>query len=333
MPWNFPFWQVFRFAAPALMAGNVGLLKHASNVPQCALAIEDIFRRARAPRRRVPDAADPLVRDVALLLDDPRVSAVTLTGSEAAGPRRGEPRRARRSRRRVLELGGSDPFIVMPSADVAKAAAHRGHGAHRSTTVSPASPPSASSCRRLSPTSSLRRFVAAMSALRVGDPMDASTDVGPLATPDLVADLEAQVRATVAAGARVLIGRHAARRAGQLLSLRPCSSTSRRDRRRTARSSSGPWPRCSASRSARRSDRARQRHRRSGSARASGRKTPRSASASCASSKPVRSSSTRWWSSDPRLPFGGVKRSGYGRELGVHGIREFVNVKTVWVSA
>src|ERR1041385_3281534 len=187
MPWNFPFWQVFRFAAPALMAGNVGLLKHASNVPQCALAIEEIFRRCGFPE----GVFQTLLigsEQVARVLDDPRVAAATLTGSEPAGSRVASEA-GKQIKKTVLELGGSDPFIVMPSADLEEAAR---------TAVKARAINNGQSCiaakrfiiAREIPDEFERRFVREMESLTVGDPMDESTDIGPLATEDILRDLD-----------------------------------------------------------------------------------------------------------------------------------------------
>jgi succinate-semialdehyde dehydrogenase / glutarate-semialdehyde dehydrogenase len=327
MPWNFPFWQVFRFAAPALMAGNVGLLKHASNVPQCALAIEGILRRAGFPDGVFQTL---LIRaaDVAPLLDDSRVGAVTLTGSEGAGQDVAS-RAGHALKKTVLELGGSDPFIVMASADVAKAAAT----AAKARTINNGQSCIAAKRFIVSETIAdefLRQFVAAMVALRVGDPMDASTDVGPLATPDLVTDLEAQVKATVVAGARVLTGGTRLPGPGNYFAptvlvdvpagspayseelFGPVASVFRvgsaDEAIRLANDStfglgSSVWTQDDEER---------------------GRFVRELETGQVFVNAMV--------VSDPRVPFGGVKRSGYGRELGVHGIREFVNVKTVWVA-
>src|SRR3989441_3935365 len=203
MPWNFPFWQVFRFGAPVLMAGNVGLLKHASNVPQCALAIADIFSRAG-----FPDGAFQtlLIGSEAVqgVLEDSRVAAATLTGSEPAG-RSVASIAGKQIKKTVLELGGSDPFIVMPSADLKEAVG---------TAVKARTINNGQSCiaaKRFSVHGQIydefeKGFVEAIKALRVGDPMNESTDVGPLATMQILKDLEEQVQVSVAAGAKILTG-------------------------------------------------------------------------------------------------------------------------------
>src|SRR5882757_10905429 len=203
MPWNFPFWQVLRFAAPALMAGNVGLLKHASIVPQCALAIEDVFRRAGFPAgcfQTLLIGSNKVDR----VLGDPRVMAATLTGSEGAGIEVGIGA-AKRIKKVVLELGGSDPFIVMPSANLEVAAA---------TAVKARTINNGQSCiaaKRFIVAESIaeqfeRLFADKMAALKVGDPFDEKTEVGPLATSDGLADLDRDVKKTVEAGAKVLTG-------------------------------------------------------------------------------------------------------------------------------
>ena len=211
MPWNFPFWQVMRFAAPALMAGNVGLLKHASNVPQSALAIEAIFRRAGFPE----GAFQTLLigaNKVDAILNDPRVVAATLTGSENAGIQVGMAA-AKRIKKVVLELGGSDPFIVMPSADLDAAVA---------TGVEARIVNNGQSCiaaKRFIVAESIadefqRRFVERMKSLVIGDPFDEKTDVGPLASQEAVTSLDADVKKTIAAGARLLTGGYPLDRTG-----------------------------------------------------------------------------------------------------------------------
>src|SRR5882724_5037239 len=203
MPWDFPFWQVFRFAAPALMAGNVGLLKHASNVPQCALAIEEIFQRAGFPE----GAFQTLLigsEAVERVLNDARVVAATLTGSEPAG-RSVASIAGKQIKKTVLELGGSDPFIIMPSADLEVAV---------TTAVKARTINNGQSCiaaKRFIVAAEIyesfeRMFVEEMKRLQVGDPLNESTDIGPLATPQILKDLDEQVRKAVASGARVLTG-------------------------------------------------------------------------------------------------------------------------------
>src|SRR5918994_225789 len=211
MPWNFPFWQVFRFAAPALAAGNVGLLKHASNVPQCALAIEDIFTRSGFPNGAFQTLLIG-VDDVQRVIEDPRVVAATLTGSEGAG-RSVASIAGKQIKKTVLELGGSDPFIVMPSADCRAAA----QTAVRSRTINNGQ--SCIAAKRFIVADEIydqfeRAFVDEMKSLRVGDPADESTDIGPLATDQILNDVDEQVKTSVAAGAVVLTGGNKLERAG-----------------------------------------------------------------------------------------------------------------------
>ncbi len=326
MPWNFPFWQVFRFAAPAIMAGNVALLKHASNVPQCALAIEDVLRRAGLPEGVFQtlligsEAVGPLIADA-------RIAAVTLTGSEAAGRDVGA-RAGREIKPSVLELGGSDPFIVMPTASLDDAV----ETAVRARTVNNGQ--SCIAAKRFIVHDEIfdrftARFVERMRSLRVGDPLDEKTEIGPLATPQILADLEDQVQRSVANGARVLTGGRRLDRAGNfyeptvLVDVSEDSPAAREelfgpvapvfrardlaDAIRLANSTTfglgaAAWT----------ADK--QEQQRFGSELEAG---------TIAINGMV--------ASDARLPFGGIKRSGYGRELGEEGIRAFVNVKTVRV--
>jgi succinate-semialdehyde dehydrogenase/glutarate-semialdehyde dehydrogenase len=326
MPWNFPFWQVFRFAAPALMTGNVCLLKHASNVPGCALAIEQVFREAEFPL----GAFQSLLigsDQVSDLISDSRVKAATLTGSEQAGSSLAKAA-GEHVKKTVLELGGSDPFIVMPTADLDEAL---------QTAVEARMINNGQSCiaaKRFIVAEAVadefeHRFVNALAQMKVGDPTDQSVQIGPLASQQVLETLEEQVRRSVNAGARVLIGGHRLEGSGFYYlptALRdvpkespvyseevfgPVASLFRvhdldeaivlandtkfglgasvwtRDEREQARSIDNIE---------------------AGSVFING-----------------------LVKSDPRLPFGGTKNSGYGRELGVYGMREFVNAKTVWV--
>jgi len=326
MPWNFPFWQVFRFAAPALMAGNVGLLKHASNVPQCALAIEDIFRRAGFPAGAFQTL---LVGSEAVqrILEDARVVAATLTGSEPAG-RSVASIAGKQIKKTVLELGGSDPFIVMPSAHLQEAV---------STAVKARTINNGQSCiaaKRFIVAAEIydefeRTFVAEMKALRVGDPLSESTDIGPLATEQILKDVAEQVKTSVAAGALVLTGGKRMDRPGNfyeptvLVNIPPDSPAS-------CEEVFGPVAMLF-------------------------RVKDIDEAIALANATSFGLGAAAWTNdiseqqrfvdeleagsvfingmvaSDPRLPFGGLKNSGYGRELSEFGIREFVNIKTVWI--
>ncbi|HEY1184631.1 MAG TPA: NAD-dependent succinate-semialdehyde dehydrogenase [Bryobacteraceae bacterium] len=327
MPWNFPFWQVFRFAAPALMAGNVGLLKHASNVPQCALAIEEIVRRAGFPA----DVFQTLLIGAAAvegILSDPRVKAATLTGSEPAGIAVAA-QAGRQIKKTVLELGGSDPFVVMPSADLDRAV---------KTAVQARVLNNGQSCiaaKRFIVDARIadefeRRFVTGMAALRVGDPMDESTDVGPLATPAILEELEGQVSRSVAMGATLLTGGHRIERPGNfyaptVLAGVPENAPAYREEL------FGPVAAIFRARDI--DDAIRLAN-----------DTAFGLGASAWSADPAEQRRlideiesgmvfiNGMVASDPRLPFGGIKRSGYGRELAAHGLREFVNIKTVKVA-
>jgi succinate-semialdehyde dehydrogenase/glutarate-semialdehyde dehydrogenase len=326
MPWNFPFWQVFRFAAPALMAGNGGLLKHASNVPQCALAIEEILCRAGFSEG---EFLTLLIESsqVARVIDDPRVAAATLTGSEPAG-RQVASQCGKQIKRTVLELGGSDPFIVMPSANLEEAA---------QTAVKARCINNGQSCiaaKRFIVHDSIyaefeRRYVEGMRALKVGDPMAATTDVGPLATAQIVGELDDQVKRAVAGGARLLTGGKRISGPGNFYEptalgevpkscpvyyeeiFGPVAMLFRvsgiEEAIEVANDSdfglaSSVWTNDSAE---------------------IARFTAEIEAGAVFVNGMV--------ASDPRLPFGGIKNSGYGRELSTFGIREFCNIKTVWI--
>jgi succinate-semialdehyde dehydrogenase/glutarate-semialdehyde dehydrogenase len=328
MPWNFPFWQVFRFAAPALMAGNVGLLKHASNVPQCGLAIEDVLRRAGVPEgvfQTLLVGSDA----VGALIADPRVAAVTLTGSEGAGRDVGS-RAGREIKRSVLELGGSDPFIVMPSAPLDEAVAT----AVRARTVNNGQ--SCIAAKRFIVHDAIfdefaRRFTNGIRSLQVGDPLDERTEIGPLATPKILEDLDDQVRRTVAVGARVLTGGRRLEHPGNfyeptVLIDVPESSPAAREEL------FGPVAPLLRARDA--TDAIRIANSTSfglGAAAWTSDAKERDGFIDELESGTV--AINGMVASDPRLPFGGVKRSGYGRELSEEGIREFVNIKTVRVGS
>jgi len=327
MPWNFPFWQVIRFAAPALMAGNVGLLKHASNVPQCALAIEKIFLEAGFPE----GAFQTLLissGQVDAILSDPRVVAATLTGSEQAGIEVGIAA-AKRIKKVVLELGGSDPFIVMPSADLDAAVA---------TAVEARVINNGQSCiaaKRFIVAEPIadkfeKKFVERMKNLRVGDPFDEKTELGPLATADAVKSLDADVQKSVQAGAKVLTGGHPLTIPGSyyaptVLTDIPKSSPAYgeeffgpvalmfrvRDIDEAIRLANDVRFGLGAS-AWTTDDRERERF------------INELESGMVFINKMV--------ASDPRIPFGGVKSSGHGRELCANGIREFMNIKTVSIA-
>jgi succinate-semialdehyde dehydrogenase/glutarate-semialdehyde dehydrogenase len=327
MPWNFPFWQVFRLAAPALMAGNVVLLKHASNVPQCALAIEDIIQRAG-----FPDGVFHTLligsSQVQRVLEDPRVAGVSLTGSEHAG-RQVAGIAGKELKKAVLELGGSDPFIVTASADLDAAV---------ETAVKARIVNSGQSCiaaKRFIVFDQIadafeQAFTDRMKSLKVGDPLDPATEVGPLSTRDVLNDLADQVRQTVEKGAKVLAGGTVLDRAGNyyaptVLANIPKESPAYGDELfgpvasvfrvpdideaiRVANDTSfglgsSVWTNDPAERARFIDD--------------------IDAGQIFVNGMVV---------SDPRLPFGGVKHSGFGRELGAYGIREFVNIKTVWIN-
>jgi succinate-semialdehyde dehydrogenase / glutarate-semialdehyde dehydrogenase len=324
MPWNFPFWQVFRFIAPSVMAGNVGILKHASNVPQCALAIEEIMLQAGFPEGVFQtllvgaDRVESIVRDS-------RVKAATLTGSEPAG-RALAAAAGSEIKKVVLELGGSDPFIVLPSADLAKAVV---------TGVTARMLNNGQSCiaaKRFIVAEEIAdifeaQFIKGFEALKIGDPTLEDTDIGPLATKSIATELDEQVQRAIAAGAKVLTGG----KPGQgnfyyptiLTGLDPNSDIAKEE-------FFGPVAMLF--------------------------RVPNlDAAIAIANNTPFGLGASAWTNqleeqarliaelkagsvfinslvkSDPRLPFGGIANSGYGRELGIEGIHEFVNIKTVWI--
>ena len=331
MPWNFPFWQVFRFAAPGLMAGNVGLLKHSSNVPQCALAIEDIFRRAGFPEGAFQTLliGSDLVQRV---LEDSRVAAATLTGSEAAG-RSVASIAGTQIKKTVLELGGSDPFVVMPSADLEAATA---------TAVKARTINNGQSCiaaKRFIVHAQIydefeKRFVEAMRKLRVGDPMLESTDIGPLATEQILKELEEQVQISVAAGAKILTGGDKFKAEPDLARGNFYEPTVLVDipKGSPAYQDEVFGPVATLFRVANIDEAIELANATSFGLGAAawtndGAERARVVNEIDAGSVFING----MVASDPRLPFGGVKNSGYGRELSGFGIREFVNVKTVWI--
>jgi succinate-semialdehyde dehydrogenase/glutarate-semialdehyde dehydrogenase len=327
MPWNFPFWQVFRFAAPALMAGNVGLLKHATNVPQCALAIEDLFRRAGFEDGVFQTLLIETERTRRLIVDS-RVKAVTLTGSERAGSEVASVA-ARQIKKSVLELGGSDAFIVMPSADLT-AAIKTGVTARTINTGQ-----SCIAAKRFILADQIYEqfvagFVECMRALKVGDPLDPATEIGPLATEAILRGVDQQVQASVAAGAKLLAGGKRIVRPGFFYEPTVLADVPQ-DSRAYREEIFGPVASLF-------------------------RVTDAAAAIKIANDSSFGLGASAWTddpaeqhlfaseletgmvfinamvASDPRLPFGGTKRSGFGRELGAEGTREFVNIKTVSIA-
>lgn len=324
MPWNFPYWQVVRFLAPTIMAGNVGLLKHASNVPLCAQLIEDMVSAAGAP--------DGLFRNlhiksakVADIIADPRVVAVTLTGSEGAGMKVAEAA-GKALKKVVLELGGSDPFIVMPSADIGKAA---------ETAVKARIQNSGQSCicaKRIIVHSDvydafLEKFVAGMKAVKTGDPLDAGTDMGPLSSDEALKDIQEQVKAAVASGATLLLEGETRKGAGAFMTpailtdipsdapvakeeffgpVAMVFKVANADEAITLANDvsfglgSSIWTQDKAEQA----------------------RLARDLEAGMVAVNEM-------LASHPAAPFGGIKRSGHGRELGPWGLHEFMNLKAV----
>jgi succinate-semialdehyde dehydrogenase / glutarate-semialdehyde dehydrogenase len=327
MPWNFPFWQVFRFVAPALMAGNVGILKHASNVPQCALAIEEIITQAGFP----PGVFQTLLigaEQVKSIIVDERVKAATLTGSEPAGIALASAAGGQ-IKKVVLELGGSDPFIVLESAKIEEAVA---------TAVKARMLNNGQSCiaaKRFIVSESIAdefqsQLIAKFQALTIGDPMQQDTDIGPLATPTIRSELEEQVQTAVKQGGKILLG-------GEAITDRPGNFFTP-----TILTNIPP-------------DAPIAKEEFFGPVALLFRVGNIDEAIALANNIPFGLGASAWTNdstesdrliteieagavfingmvkSDPRLPFGGIKRSGYGRELSSQGIHEFVNIKTVWI--
>lgn len=326
MPWNFPLWQVFRFVAPTLTAGNVGLLKHASNVPQCALAIEAILTEAGFPDG-VFQTLLISASQVENIINDDRIKAATLTGSEPAGISLASTA-GKQIKKVVLELGGSDPFIVLESADVETAA---------TTAVTSRMLNNGQSCiaaKRFIVVDAIadqfeQLLVQKFQALKVGDPMDETIDVGPLATSSILHDIDEQVQKTVAMGSKVLVGGKKLDRQGNyylptILTNIPTDSPGEKEE------FFGPVALLF-------------RVKNTNQAIALANNSPFGLGSSVWTNDPreqerlineIEAGSVfinGLVKSDPRLPFGGIKRSGYGRELAVQGIHEFVNIKTVWI--
>jgi acyl-CoA reductase-like NAD-dependent aldehyde dehydrogenase len=326
MPWNYPFWQVFRFAAPALMAGNTAVLKHASNVPQCALAIEEVFREAGLPEGAFQSLLIPGTA-VKNIIEDPVIKAVTLTGSEQAGSAVAS-QAGQALKKTVLELGGSDPFIIMEDADLDLAVKAGVRARYQNTGQS------CIAAKRFIAVESvfdryLERFIEEVETLKVGDPMNRDTGVGPLARPEFVGDLQRQVEDSVRMGARILKGGEP--RPGKGYYYQPTVLDSvRPDMPAGSEELFGPVAAMIRARNAEDAINLANR-----------------TSYGLGSSIWTRDiAAARKWAgeieagqvfingivaSDPRLPFGGIKKSGYGRELSELGIREFVNLQTVWI--
>ena len=326
MPWNFPFWQVFRFATPALMAGNTALLKHASNVPQCSLAIEEVFREGGLPEGAFRSL---LVRGdvVERIIEDPRVKAVSLTGSSATGAHVASLS-GRALKKTVLELGGSDPFLVLADADLPSAASMAVRSRFQNAGQSCIAAKRFIVVRDVADQFE-QLFAQEVSRLKVGDPLERETQIGPMARSDLRDALDKQVRHSVQQGAKVLVGGE--RIEGQGYFYAPTVLTNLSQQMPVlAEETFGPVA-------------------------AVIRVKDVEEAVEVANNTPFGLGANLWTrdidaarnlarrieagsvfvngmvASDPRLPFGGVKQSGYGRELSEFGIREFVNVQTVWI--
>jgi succinate-semialdehyde dehydrogenase/glutarate-semialdehyde dehydrogenase len=327
MPWNFPFWQVFRFAAPALMAGNAGILKHASNVPRCALQIEEVFREAGFPEglfRALLVGSDKIPAVIA----NPRIRAVTLTGSDSAGSKVAQ-QAGHEIKKTVLELGGSDPFIVLDDADLQQAAKIATEARLVNSGQSCIAAKRFIVVDRVADTF-VELFISEMRSRKVGDPLDRATQVGPQARHDLRASLHQQVEESLKRGAKLLLG-------GQILegpgAFYPPTLLAGVKKGMPAFDEETFGPVAAVIRA-----------------------SDETEAISLANDSPFGLGASLWTrdreraerivpdieagcvfvngqvKSDPRLPFGGVKRSGYGRELSEYGIREFVNIKTVWMA-
>ena len=326
MPWNFPFWQVFRFAVPSIMAGNAAVLKHASNVPGCALAIEEIFRDAGFPENLFRTLMLPS-REVASVIGNHDIAAITLTGSEAAGSEVAAAA-GKLIKKTVLELGGSDAFVILKDADIEKAV---------KTAITARMINQGQSCI------AAKRFIVvenrkkdfeirvkiALDALRIGDPLDPQTDVGPLARFDILQDLDKQVQKSVAAGARILLGGKPGDQPGCyylptiLTDVKPGMSVYHEETFGPVLSIISVENEEEAIKVANDSD-----FGLGGSVWTEDLERGEFVARKIQAGAVFVNGLVK---SDPRLPFGGIKKSGYGRELGEAGIREFVNTKTIWI--
>ena len=327
MPWNFPFWQVFRFAAPALMAGNAGILKHASNVPGSALAIEEVFHEAGFPNN-IFRTLLVSARKVENIIKNPLVKAVTLTGSEPAGMQVASTA-GRELKKTVLELGGSDPFIVLKDADI------------------PACVLTSAQARMLNVGQSCiaaKRFIvvesrvkefeeqqtAIMTQLKVGDPLDESTKVGPMARLDLLEELDEQVQKSIKLGARLLCGGKKADGPGAFY-LPTVLADVKKGMPAYDEETFGPVSAIIPVKDAEEAVRVANDSEfgLGGSVWSRDIKKAEEVARRIETGAMFVNGMTK---SDPRLPFGGVKKSGYGRELSHYGIKEFVNIKTIWIA-